>query len=155
MKKLKKFLLIIITSFLIFSCGYEPMFKNLKNVNFTITLGETYGNEDIGRLIKSKLKNYSTKEKSLRNYTIDYFVDYKKLIIAKDTKGNATEYSIKVDAIFTVLSGELRKEYNYNESFNMKSNSDRLKEKDYEKNIQNNLINIIIRKLILQLSKIQ
>ena len=155
MKSLKKFLLIIITSVLIFSCGYEPMFKNLKNANFIITLSEASGDEDINRLVKSKLKNYSTKEKGLKNYTINYFTDYKKLILAKDTKGNATEYSIKVNVIFTVLSGELRKEYNYNESFNMKSNSDRLKEKDYEKNIQNNLVNIITRKLILQLSKIQ
>ena len=155
MKNLKKILLTICLSILIFSCGYEPMFKNLKNLNFIITLNEASGNENINRLIKFKLKNYSKKKDGLANYTINYFTDYKKLILAKDTKGNATEYTIKIDVRFTVLSGDLKKEYNYTESFNMKSNSDILEEKDYEKTIQNSLVNIITRKLILQLSQIQ
>ena len=40
----------------------------------------------------------------------------------------------------------------FKESFNMKSISDKLEERDYENNIQSNLVNIITRKLLLQLS---
>ena len=77
------------------------------------------------------------------------------MIVAKDTAGAATEYKISVEVKFIVSSGEFKKEFQYKESFNMKSFSDRLEEQDYEKNIQTSLVNIISRKLILQISQIR
>tara|TARA_Y100000389_G_scaffold108376_1_gene105512 strand:- start:668 stop:1150 length:483 start_codon:yes stop_codon:yes gene_type:complete len=154
MKKFKKILFIILINLLILSCGYEPMFKNLKNLNFVLTIENFSGDKELNRLINSRLKNYSVNEVGVKNYIVSYNSNYQKIIIAKDTKGNASEYTIQIEVKFIITSGELKKEFSYTESFNMKSINDRLEEQDYEKTIRDSLIKIIIRKLILQLSQI-
>ena len=59
MKKLKS--IYLITIFLLFiSCGYSPLYKDLSNINFSITLNEINGNRTINNLIKSKLNTYNS-----------------------------------------------------------------------------------------------
>ena len=152
MKKFKSINLIII--FLLFiSCGYSPLYKDLSNVNFSITLNEIKGNRIINNLFKSKLNTYNSNNAE-KNYDIDINTKYTKNIIAKDTTGAATEYKLTIDASFKISSDDYEKEFLFKESFNMKSISDKLEEQDYEENIKSNLVNIISRKLVLQLSLI-
>ena len=153
MKKLKSINLILI--FLLFlSCGYSPLYKNLSNINFSVTLNEINGNRTINNLIKSKLNNYNTNNPE-KNYNIDINTKYIKDIIAKDTTGAATEYKLTIKVSFKVDSNDYKKEFLFQESFNMNSISDKLEEQDYEEDIQSNLADIITRKLILQLSLIK
>ena len=153
MKKFKSINLIII--FLLFiSCGYSPLYKDLSNVNFSITLNEVNGNRTVNNLIKTKLNTYNSNVAE-KNYNIDVNTKYIKDIIAKDTTGAATEYKLTVNASFKVSSSNYEKEFLFRESFNMNSISDKLEEQDYEENIQSNLANIITRKLILQLSLVR
>ena len=157
MNTYKKILFIIFIPILIYSCGYQPMFKDLKNLNFVLNINNSSGNEKINRLIKSKLKGYSNQNnnENYQKYDVAFTSEYKKLIVAKDTTGTATEYKISIESKFQITSGDLKKEFKYIESFNMKSSSDRIEEQDYEKNIQNSLVNIITKKLIQQLSQIK
>ena len=157
MSTYKKIVSIIFVSILFFSCGYQPMFKGLKNLNFVLKVNTSSGNEKINRLITSKLQNYSNQDsdENYQKYDVEFISKYQKLIVAKDTTGTATEYKISIEAKFKITSGEFAKEFKYIESFNMKSFSDRLEEQDYEKNIQNSLVNIITRKLVMQLSQIK
>ena len=153
MKKLKSINLIII--FLLFtSCGYSPLYKDLSNINFSITLNEVNGNRTINNLIKSKLNNYNSSVAE-KKYDIDIDTKYIKDIIAKDTTGAATEYKLTINATFKVSSNDYENEFLFKESFNMKSISDKLEEQDYEENVQSNLVNILTRKLILQLSLVK
>ena len=153
MKKLKS--IYIITIFLLFiSCGYSPLYKDLGNVNFSIKLNEINGNRTINNLIKSKLNTYSSNDAE-KNYDIDINTKYIKDIIAKDTTGAATEYKLTIVASFKVSSSDYEREFLFEESFNMRSISDRLEEQDYEENIKSNLVNIVTRKLILQLSQVK
>ena len=153
MKKLKSINLIII--FLLFtSCGYSPLYKDLSNINFSITLNEVNGNRTINNLIKSKLNNYNSSVAE-KKYDIDIDTKYIKDIIAKDTTGAATEYKLTINASFKVSSNDYEAEFLFKESFNMKSISDKLEEQDYEENIQSSLVDIITRKLILQLSLVK
>tara|TARA_A100001015_G_scaffold312569_1_gene417977 strand:+ start:458 stop:919 length:462 start_codon:yes stop_codon:yes gene_type:complete len=150
MKRLKS--IYIITIFLLFiSCGYSPLYKDLSNINFSITLNEVSGNRTINNLIKSKLNTYNSNNVK-KEYDIDINTKYIRDIIAKDTTGAATEYKLTVNASFKVSSDNYEREFLFKESFNMKSISDKLEEQDYEEDIQSNLVNIITRKLILQLS---
>ena len=150
MKKLKSINLILI--FLLFiNCGYSPLYKDLSNINFSITLNEINGDRKINNLIKSKLNTYNTNNTE-KNYKIDVNTKYKKDIIAKDTTGAATEYKLTINSSFKVNSNNYEKEFVFKESFNMKSISNKLEEQDYEGNIQSNLVNTIIKKLVLQLS---
>jgi len=157
MNTYKKILFLIFIPILLFSCGYNPMYKGLKNLNFILKINNSSGNEKINRLIATKLKNYSSHDSSenYQKYDIELISKYQKLIVAKDTTGTATEYKIAIEAKFKITSGKFEKEFKYIESFNMKSFSDRLEEQDYEKNIQNSLVNIITRKLVMQLSQIK
>ena len=153
MKKLKSINLITLF-FLFISCGYSPLYKDLSNINFSITLNEMNGDRTINNLIKSKLNNYNSSN-SEKKYDIDINTKYTKDIIAKDTTGAATEYKLIINASFKVGSNDYEREFIFKESFNMKSISDKLEEQDYEENIQSNLVNIITRKLILQLSLVK
>ena len=90
-----------------------------------------------------------------KKYDINLETKYTKNIIAKDTTGAATEYKLTINVSFKVNSNEYDREFIFQESFNMKSISDKLEEKDYEENIKSNLVNIITRKLILQLSLVK
>tara|TARA_E500000178_G_scaffold335201_1_gene371850 strand:- start:433 stop:894 length:462 start_codon:yes stop_codon:yes gene_type:complete len=150
MKKLKPINLIL-TFLLFISCGYSPLYKDLSNVNFSITLNEVSGNRKINNLIKSRLNAYNSNNAE-KKYDIDINTKYTKDIIAKDTTGAATEYKLTINAYFKVNSNNYKKELIFQESFNMKSISDKLEEQDYEENIQSNLVNTISRKLVLQLS---
>ena len=153
MKKIKFSNLIVI--FLLFvSCGYSPLYKDLSNINFSITLNEINGDRTINNLIKSKLNTYNANNTD-KNYDVNVNTKYIKNIIAKDTTGAATEYKLTIKVSFKVDSNDYKKEFIFQESFNMKSISDKLEEQDYEKNIQSNLVNIITRKLVLQLSLIK
>jgi hypothetical protein len=150
MKKFKTFNFFIIF-FLLISCGYSPLYKNLSNINFSILIDQVNGDRKINNLVKSSLFKYNTSN-SKKNYNISINTKYFKNIIAKDTTGAATEYELSLDIAFKVNSEDYEKEFIFRESFNMKSNNDKLKEQDYEDNIKSNLVNIITRKLILQLS---
>ena len=153
MKKIKS--IYIITIFLLFiSCGYSPLYKDLTNVNFSISLNEINGNRTINNLIISKLNTYKSNVTG-KEYDIDINSKYTKDIIAKDTTGAATEYKLTISASFKVNSSDYEREFLFKESFNMKSITDKLEEKDYEETIKSNLVNTITKKLILQLSLVR
>ncbi len=153
MKKIKS--IYIITVFLLFiGCGYSPLYKDLTNVNFSISLNEINGNRTINNLIISKLNNYNSSDAE-KEYDININTKYTKDIIAKDTTGAATEYKLTINASFRVNSNDYEREFIFRESFNMKSISDKLEEQDYEEIIKSNLINTITKKLILQLSLVE
>tara|TARA_Y100000768_G_C23901319_1_gene645226 strand:+ start:113 stop:505 length:393 start_codon:yes stop_codon:yes gene_type:complete len=130
------------------------MYKDLKNTNFSITLKEMSGERSVNNKIKSKLSSYDINNKE-KNYIVSFDTDYRKEIVAKNTTGAATEYKIIISTIFAVKSSNIQKTFEFNESFNMQSNSDKLDEQDYEESIKESLANIIARKLILQISQIQ
>ena len=151
MRKILIFILIVsFTS----NCGYTPMYKNLKNLNFSVEIKNSSGDRDINNKIKNKLNSYEIKDID-KVYLIDFKTDYKKNIVSKDSTGAATEYKIILECIFIISNSEFNKELKYVETFNMQSFTDKLDEKDYEQSIQNSLTNIIVRKLILQLSQIK
>jgi hypothetical protein len=153
MKKLN--LISFLSIFILFiSCGYTPLYKGVKNINFSISISEINGDRAINNLIKSKLINYKSNDLKI-NYDLNIKTEYFKNIIAKDTTGAATEYKLIVKSTIKLNSLIDKKEFNFQESFNMKAMNDKLEEQDYEKNIKSNLVNIIIRKLILQLSRMR
>ena len=49
---------ILLVSIFFVSCGFNPVYKNLQNINFEIILNEMSGDRDINNLIKSNLKKY-------------------------------------------------------------------------------------------------
>ena len=153
MIKIYKKIIIFLIPIIILSCGYSPMYKDLKNLTFNISIQETSGNRKINNIIKSRLKSYELNTDASKKYNISFSSEYEKIIDAKDTTGAATNYKIVITSTFNISSENFNKVLIFSENFSMKSLGDRLEEQDYEKNIQNSLSNIIARKLILRLSQ--
>ena len=151
---IKKILILILPIFLLTGCGYTPIYKNIKNVNFSIELEETTGDRIINNKIKSKLLSYTLENKD-KNFIISFNSKYNKNIVAKDTTGAATEYKIIIETEFNISSPNMNKQITLVENFNMQKINDKLEEKDYEESIKNSLTNIITRKLILRLSQLK
>ena len=79
MRKILIFILIVsFTS----NCGYTPMYKNLKNLNFSVEIKNSSGDRDINNKIKNKLNSYEIKDID-KVYLIDFKTDYKKNIVSK------------------------------------------------------------------------
>ena len=148
------FIYIIIVLIILNGCGFTPVYKNIDNVDFKIKISEIYGERKIDNLIKSNLENYTLND-SETIYDIKVESKYTKNIIAKNSTGAATEYKIIIEVRFLVNSNNYEDKFNFKESFNMQSMTDKLDEQDYEENIQSNLVNIITRKLILKLSRLK
>ena len=144
----------IIILIILNGCGFTPVYKNIDNVDFKIKISEIYGERKIDNLIKSNLKNY-TLNNSETIYDIKIESKYTKNIIAKDSTGAATEYKIIIEVRILINSNNYEDEFNFKESFNMQSMTDKLDEQDYEENIQSNLVNTITRKFILKLSRLK
>ena len=151
---IRRIIKIILPIFILVSCGYSPVYKDIDNVNFSINVLEFSGDRSINNKIKSRLMNYTLIERE-KEFTISFNSVYKKNIVAKDTTGAATEYKIIIETEFKILSSDIQQQLKLVESFNMQKINDKLEEQDYEESIKNSLTNIITRKLILRLSQIQ
>ena len=135
-------------------CGFTPMYKDIKNLKFSVNINKITGDRYINNKIKSELSSYSLEVKD-KNYDINIKSDYLKNIVAKDTTGAATEYKLIINVEFDISSANVKKTLTFNEKFNMQSISDKLEEQDYEESIKESLTNTIVRKLILQLSQLK
>lgn len=150
----QKINVIILVPIFLLSCGYTPMYKNQKNLNFSISITENIGNRKINNLIKTRLKRYTLFDAE-KKYEVKINTEYNKVILAKDTTGAVTDYKLSVNVIFNVESDNFSKKLKYNENFNMKKLDDKLEELEYEKSIQNNLIGVITQKFIAQLALVK
>ena len=112
-------------------CGFTPVYKDIKNVKFSVNINNITGDRYINNKIRSELSSYSLEVKE-KNYDINIKSDYLKNIVAKDTTGAATEYKLIINVEFDISSANVKKKLTFNEKFNMQSISDKLEEQDYE-----------------------
>ena len=147
MLKIFKYVFIII---FITSCGYSPIYSNLKNKNINIQVEKINGNKDVNQLIIQKLSRYQN-QSSEEVYNVNIDTNYEKLILAKNTAGNATNFRLNLDVkIIATLNG-ISKELKFNEKFDMKKGDTIFEEEKYENIIINDMTNIIIQRFISQL----
>ena len=147
MLKIFKYVFIII---FITSCGYSPIYSNLKNKNINIQVEKINGNKNVNQLIVQKLSRYQN-QSSEKVYNVKIDTNYEKLILAKNTAGNATNFRLNLDVkIIATLNG-ISKEFKFNEKFDMKKGDTIFEEEKYENIIINDMTNIIIQRFISQL----
>ena len=113
MKKTNQILLVLFSSILFFSsCGFSPMYKDIKNLDFSLNISQISGDKKVNDKIKSKLNNYSSK-KSDKIYEIIFNTKYNKNIQTKDLTGAATEYKIIIEAKFLVKAENYERQFSY------------------------------------------
>ena len=150
---------IIIFLILLFlsSCGYESIHskKNSINYNFSIDKIDLIGDKEINLKIKEKLNNYTLSQKN-KNFILKISSTSKKVVLAKNTAGDATSFQNLITVNVEVsMNDEFKNKFIIEQKFNYNNNSNKFNLKRYEKDIKNNLAETATDRLIFKLSNIQ
>ena len=147
---MKKIFTLILLTF-IYGCGYTSIYDEMRKDLF-INILSMKGDFEINNYIKNNLK-ISSKKNSLNIHDLSFETKYKKIILAKDATGEATDYNLEMSVKF-IIASENNKEIVYKENFKIKKNDDSFEQSNYEKDIKRNFSEIVQDKLILDLIKI-
>ena len=147
----KKKLIIILTIFFLIGCEYKPIYSSSNKSNYEIIITEVTGDKKLNKfIVENLIRNSQTNSNKVVKIKID--TQYTKVILAKDTAGNITDYQASGITTFSINRNETKKTFTINEKFNFQKLSDKYEEKGYEENIKMNLAIAIAQKLILRLS---
>ena len=101
--------IILLLLLLLSSCGYEAIYskKNFVDYDFTVSDLSFVGDRTVNLKIKEKLKNY-TQDKKEKDFILKISSISEKVIISKNTAGDATSFknsvSINVEVLKDVAS---------------------------------------------------
>ena len=149
--------IILLLLLLLSSCGYEAIYskKNSVNYNFSVSELNFVGDRTVNLKIKEKLNNYA-KEKKEKDFILKISSISEKVIISKNTAGDATSFKNSVSINIEVLmNNKFKSNFIILESFNYNNISNKFNLKKYEEEIKNNLAETASDKLIFKLSNIQ
>ena len=153
---IKKTFLLILIVFGLSSCGYTPMLSQNNNFNFNIVNLELLGDKNIKNFLEKKLKQYSN-DSSNKSYKISINSNYQKIIVAKDSTGNATDLKLisTIDVTYSLYneSNNQEKKISFLESSTIRKNDNAFDQKNYERSVLNNLSQLLLNKLVFYLSK--
>ena len=149
--------IILLLLLLLSSCGYEAIYskKNSVNYNFSVSELNFVGDRTVNQKIKEKLNSYA-KEKKEKDFILKISSISEKVIISKNTAGDATSFKNSVSINVEVLmNNKFKSNFIILESFNYNNISNKFNLKKYEEEIKNNLAETASDKLIFKLSNIQ
>ena len=143
--------------FLLSSCGYEAIHSKKNSINYDFSISELsfVGDRTINLKIKEKLNNY-TQSKKDKDFILRTSSTSEKIILAKNTAGDATSFKNTIFINVEVLmNNKFKSNLIFLESFNYNNISNKFNLKKYEEEIKNNLTEAALDKLIFKLSNIQ
>jgi outer membrane lipopolysaccharide assembly protein LptE/RlpB len=143
--------LILILLIFLTSCGYTPIYQDIKSSDFSINIISTNGNEEMNNLIKNELEIYFNKE-SKNKYDVSINTNYEKKIISKNTSGATSSYQLFVETNFSIIAKDKKNNFLFTEKINVENNPDSFAQKSYEDIIKRNFASSIKEKLIMKLS---
>ena len=143
---------IILISFLFFlySCGYTSIYKNQKSQDLQINILKMEGDNEFNNLIKNQLRMYSDTN-SQNKYDISLNSIYQKTIASKNSEGVAIDYKISASTIISINLNNKVKIFEFEESINMKNNSNSFDQKVYERSIKQNFASSIREKFLIKI----
>ncbi|MDA7452290.1 hypothetical protein N8779_01470 [Candidatus Pelagibacter ubique] len=149
--------IILLLLLLLSSCGYEAIHskKNSANYDFIVSDLSFVGDRVVNLKIKEKLKNY-TQNKKEKDFILKISSTSEKVILSKNTAGDATTFknSVSID-VEVLMNNKFKSNFIILESFNYNNISNKFDLKQLEKDIKNNLAELASDKLIFKLSNIQ
>jgi len=148
---LKKNFLFALILILFTSCDYKPIYSVSNKSNYKIIITEVLGDKKLNKFLIDGLERNSQSD-SNKIVNIKINTQYTKVILAKDSAGNVTDYQAKAITTFLINRNQTSKTFTVSEKFNFQKMSDKYEEKGYEQNIKKNLATSISQKLILRLS---
>ena len=150
----KTFTLILLL--LLTSCGYEAIHSKKNSVNYDFSISELtfVGERNVNLKIKEKLNNYILNKKD-KNFILKISSSTEKVVIAKNTSGDPTNFQSTIIVNVEVLMGDnFKNNFRFIENFKYSNIKNKLDLKKYENDIKNNLAETITYKLVYKLSAI-
>ena len=145
-------ILTILTFFLLFSCGFEPIYSQKKldsKYNFTIASIGFSGNNNINQYLKNNLVEYINNEDKEIKYDLIINSSIIKTITSKNKKGNPEIFYTKIQINVDIIEDDkVKNKTIFEEGFEYKNQSSQFELSKYEKNIQKNLTNKLSKDLI-------
>ena len=132
------------------SCGYTSIYKNQKSQDFQINIIEMAGDNEFNNLLRNELTLYSNTD-SNKKYDILVNSEYQKIIFSKNSSGVATDYRILVNTKISINLNKETKDLEFNESINIKNNSNSFEQNRYERNIKRNFASSIREKFLIKI----
>ena len=151
----KKIILLLLL--LLSSCGYEAIYSKKNSVNYSFSVSELSftGDKTVNLKIKEKLNNYA-QDKKAKDFILKISSASEKMILSKNTAGDATSFKNSISINVEVLmNNKFKSNFIILESFNYNNISNKFNLKKYEEEIKNNLAETASDKLIFKLSNIQ
>ena len=128
-------------------CGYSSIYKNQQSLDFQFNIIKTEGDYEMNNLIKNEIKLYTNTD-SQKIYNIKINTDYKKGVLAKNSSGVITDYNLSTTSEVSINLKDQTKILEFEESINIKNQSDTFEQNVYEKNIKRNFASSIRERLI-------
>ncbi len=147
MKKISLLILILFIS----NCGYTPIYNNDNKTKIKINILSTQGDKKINNLLISGIKKISRNDFE-KEFNIKISTDFIKIITAKDSKGVASNYELKVITKFEIVKQNESEFFSFEEKIDIKNNTNLFEQKKYENSIKIIFAKSIIDKLIQKLS---
>ena len=143
---------LIIFIFLLYSCGYQPLYSNKNSNKFTFKEIELLGDKDINQNLISSTFLKQDKQ----NFIYDKLVlkNNKEIIETyKNSKGQTDSYRMIIDLEVTLINeGKTIKKKIFSEEFSYKNLDNKFDLYEYETSVQSSLINKITEELIIYLN---
>ena len=149
-----KTLSIILLTFILFSCGYTPMFSSNSQTRINVEELIVTGDRELSNLIKNKIERLNS-ESSTKKVSITANASYSKESQTKDKLGNTTQYKLNASVNFIVKTNGSTIEINLNKKSSMNNFNDEFEEKNYEKSAKDQFSSIFVNQLMLNLSRIE
>ena len=145
-----KNIILICCIFLLSSCGYSSIYKNERSQDFQLNVIEMSGDKEFNNLLKSELKLYSNVNSNIQ-YDVSLNSKYQKNIVSKNSSGVATDYKIILNTKINIKINNKIHDLEFNESINIKNNSNSFEQNKYERNIKQNFASLVREKLVIKI----
>lgn len=152
---IKKFLILIVTTLSLTSCGYGPIYSDKNTMDFEITSFKIEGDTEVNNIVQNKLGKYLDNN-SEKKYIISIRTDYQKEVATKDATGKATNFKLIVNLTLNYTTSELENNrvervINFSESQMIKRDQNNYDQTNYENILIRNMSELLINRVILQL----
>ena len=115
---MNKFLLLIVSIFILSACSYEPILLK-KNYDFEFNKIEFSGDKTVNEIIKNRISRVSSGNKK---YNIYYNSKIEKSVVSFNEKGDPTIFNLNIDLKYkitdkdkVIIKNKISKQSNYND----------------------------------------
>ena len=147
----KKTVFIILLFFLLQNCGYTPIYKNIKNLDYKLNIVNISGNNDINNLVTTYIQRYSN-QSDAKNINLNIKTEYVKNVLSKNKEGKITNYLIKSKIEFVLIDSKNNRNFVFEDEIRAVNSDNQFEFKKYENTIKSNFVNSAMEQLILKIS---